>query len=289
MFASLFFVTLLDLSVTPCVAFESKFYFCSDDDLEFSELNSTIAKADFTIDCDSLEATKISVRHHHKRSNEVTDIQCTKVDAFEYLKNRGEKNLLVIWFGKIIWREPENQKQLLKEFEEFVNELGFRRVLILGGSAFGTQVLKDTEEDKRNNSRLAFKPGYYYMDPKCYLSPELHSTLGEADLTIACIGPDEIDIGIQKEEPDGLKTIYFKPRELSYYLQGQKHKRLLVIRFTAALINSGDQKLRALIDKYRAFVANLGYKRVLIVGDHAVGTELLYDSYQTDSDSYNQR
>lgn len=280
---SLFFkvslIALLALSASPCLAFESKYYFCADDDSEFSRLNSTIAQADFTVSCDQLCAKDLGIQHRSKPNHMETNIRCEWEDARKFLQKQDHKDLIVIWLGKTIWRTGNNESVLLQKFSHFVADLGFKRVLILGASAFGTAVLSDSDENNHSFNRLAFEPGLYYMEDKNEDGKELHSIIKEADLSIRCDNPDRIEVGIGREIKGAFSPIYFSKSEVKNFLKTQRHKQLLVINLGRSIMCSGDIILKEQTESFKTFARDLGYKRVFIIGDEGGGIRLLYDSY----------
>lgn len=108
-----------------------------------------------------------------------------------------------------------------------------------------------------------------------------------ADMKLNCVGLDEIDIGIGDERlTNGEKSSgamypkYFTRKELHHFLQTERHKNLLVIRFEKPIMWEEPAKVKEILAAYKCFVSDLGYERVLILGGHSSGVYVLYDSGQ---------
>lgn len=176
MTARILLAALLCLFATPCLAYEKGYYAISDEDLRCSHLLETIRQATFRIDYSNVCAENITLRSEQKPGESVRGINLSKAEAHSFLQKQDKKDLLVIWFDKVIWRIGNNEETLKQEYRNFVADLGFKRVLMLGGSAFGTQVLEDTDEIASH-------------DPE---HSQLSAVLNSADATIHCEGLDRL-------------------------------------------------------------------------------------------------
>jgi len=102
--------------------------------------------------------------------------------------------------------------------------------------------------------------------------------LGQADKTINCMGTDEIDVGIGEVNQNGRTPIYFKRTQVHEFLKEQKDKNLLVIWFLKSIMVKESPERNEILDKFKTFVGDMGYKRVLIVGAAASGIYVVYDT-----------
>lgn len=105
----------------------------------------------------------------------------------------------------------------------------------------------------------------------------IFGTVRTADRMLECRSIDEIDIGITKITKDNQATSdpeYFTRSQLRQFLMAEKHKDLLVARLQKMPPEGYEETKRRL----KQFVQELGYKRVLILGAHAFGVSVLYDS-----------
>jgi len=135
------------------------------------------------------------------------------------------------------------------------------------------------------NRCYAFEPRFYGRlptpDP---LRTEIYSTLGKADRTISCIGIDEIDVGIGEVNQNGRSPIYFRRTQVHEFLKEQRDKNLLVVWFLKPIMLMERPDRQEILEKFKAFVADLSYKRVLIVGAAASGIYVVYDTDLSNKD-----
>lgn len=118
----------------------------------------------------------------------------------------------------------------------------------------------------------ALKPGYYYAADEDLMFYRILATADTADQKLDLgTSLDEIDIGIGTYDADrGRHVVYFTRDQLHGFLKKQMKKDLLSIRMWQA----SKEELQSL----RNFVSDLGYKRVLILGNQCEGVYVLYDS-----------
>jgi len=125
----------------------------------------------------------------------------------------------------------------------------------------------------------AFEPRFYAHSPSSDpLRLKIFSVLGQADKTINCMGTDEIDVGIGEVNQNGRTPIYFKRTQVHEFLKEQKDKNLLVIWFLKSIMVKESPERNEILDKFKTFVGDMGYKRVLIVGAAASGIYVVYDT-----------
>jgi hypothetical protein len=138
----------------------------------------------------------------------------------------------------------------------------------------------------------ALEPRFYsaLSDPRTEISA-VFNTAATADRTLRCIGLDEIEVGKGKEPKAAdphFATSYFQkgfPRsKVHHFLKSEKHKDLLVIWFEKTIMWQGADKVRSILLEFKNFVSDLGYKRVLILGCHAEGVFVVYDSSEKSND-----
>ncbi len=134
----------------------------------------------------------------------------------------------------------------------------------------------------RANRCFAFEPRFYGRVPTPDpLRTEIFSVLNKADRTIKCIGIDEIDVGIGEVNKNGRSPIYFRRAQVHEFLKEQRGKDLLVIWFLKPIMLMETPDRDDILEKFKAFSADLGYKRVLIVGAAASGIYVVYDTEST--------
>lgn len=69
-------------------------------------------------------------------------------EIIDAVQSDTKKDLLVVRLGKpIMWRGGDDVKKMIRDLQPFISALGYKRVLILGGHAFGVIVLSDTKSD----------------------------------------------------------------------------------------------------------------------------------------------
>ncbi|MBI5172374.1 MAG: hypothetical protein HY986_05765 [Candidatus Melainabacteria bacterium] len=124
-----------------------------------------------------------------------------------------------------------------------------------------------------------FYPSFPNRDP---LHAEVFAALAKASVTIECLGADEIDVSIGEycKEGGSYKPIYFTKNQIYLFLKKQKDKRLLAVWFLKPIMNLSNVKIQEILKDYKAFLADLGYERVLILGAAASGVYVVYDSEQ---------
>lgn len=130
---------------------------------------------------------------------------------------------------------------------------------------------------------MAFEARFYPVFPKRDpLHNKVFSTLSKASLTIKCIGENEIDvyIGNYHKESNSYEPIYFTQNQVYLFLKKQKDKRLLAVWFLKPIMNMNQEKIQQILNSYKAFLADFGYERVLILGAAASGVYVVYDSKQ---------
>lgn len=118
-----------------CFAIEPGYYL--NDPVEV-ELDTLFSKADRTIYCldwDQVHITPDLTSHNDKRSV----MHCSELRKI--LLRDKKKNLLIIVLEKGI--APTRTTEVTEKLADFVKELGFTRVLIVGASGAGTHVFKD--------------------------------------------------------------------------------------------------------------------------------------------------
>lgn len=132
-------------------------------------------------------------------------------------------------------------------------------------------------------SCLAFESRFYPAFPKRDpLHNKVFSTLAKASLTIECVGQDAIDvyIGNYCKERNSYEPIYFTKNQIHLFLKKQKDKRLLAVWFLKPIMNMKTERIQQILNDYKAFFAEFGYERVLILGAAASGVYVVYDSEQ---------
>lgn len=137
----------------------------------------------------------------------------------------------------------------------------------------------------------ALEPRFYsaLSDPSTEINAVFNNA-ATADRTISCNGLDEIDVGIGEERKAGPRFVtsrfqkYFRRSEVHHFLKSEKHKDLLVIWFEKPIMWQGADKVQSILLEFKNFVSDLGYKRVLILGCHAEGVFVVYDSSEKPND-----
>jgi hypothetical protein len=124
---------------------------------------------------------------------------------------------------------------------------------------------------------LAFEPRFYGMFPKNEDS-KIFETAHQADRTLRCDSVDSIDIGLGVGDRHGITPLYFTREQIRNFLKEEKHKDLLVIWFHKGIMWRGKDDVQKALAEMKDFVADLGYKRVLILGAHSSGVFVVYDS-----------
>src|SRR5208283_2365284 len=118
----------------PCRGFDQGFY---KDGEVFSEIMDTVSKADKTIFCATTEHIRIQTK-----DPSVQAIYRTMKESEAELKDVEKKDLLVVWIEKHIQSlDYIHQLLSLKRYRQWAVGLGYKRVLILGCSAFGVRVI----------------------------------------------------------------------------------------------------------------------------------------------------
>jgi hypothetical protein len=123
----------------------------------------------------------------------------------------------------------------------------------------------------------AFEPRFYstyWNDP---LEPEVFKTARQADRVLWCNNVDSIEVNYGETSP-----IYFTRDQVRYFLKHKQHRELLVIWFGKPIMWTGKQNVQKVLGEYKRFVADFGYKRVLILGAHFAGVYVVYDSLDND-------
>ncbi|MGD9682473.1 MAG: hypothetical protein AB7W16_14905 [Candidatus Obscuribacterales bacterium] len=104
-------------------------------------LGGTESLADFTLNIGSLEHVS---GYSKDRTRFIKDGPLA--DVVKQLVEEKRRDLLVVWFEKpFMGYAGQNQKRL-KTINEAISPLGYKRVLVLGASAFGTHVIFDSTD-----------------------------------------------------------------------------------------------------------------------------------------------
>jgi len=139
---------------------------------------------------------------------------------------------------------------------------------------------------------LAFEPRFYsaISEPKDQIKA-VFDTAATADRRIYCRDLDEIDVGIGEQHQTGkpyfakvLDAKYFQRKEIHYFLESAKQKELLLVWFEKSIMWQGVDKVQSILLEFKRFVSDLGYQRVLILGAHAEGVYVVYDSLEKPND-----
>jgi hypothetical protein len=117
----------------------------------FTEIQQTASKADRTLSCRGLDDIDIGIG---RMSAGIRSPLLFKREELEdFLKQEKHKDLLVVLFEKpIMWTGPKAVDETLAKFKHFTEQLGYKRVLILGANAFGTFVVDDSADQSGENS-----------------------------------------------------------------------------------------------------------------------------------------
>jgi hypothetical protein len=79
--------------------------------------------------------------------NDTTANHYRRRDVYELLKAVRVKELLVVQLEKpVMWEGPSRVQSILRNYVNWVSNLGYRRVLILGSHSSGIFVMYDSEE-----------------------------------------------------------------------------------------------------------------------------------------------
>jgi hypothetical protein len=114
---------------------------------------------------------------------------------------------------------------------------------------------------------------------------QIFTTANHADRTIHCASIDAIDIGVGRMSGNAMSPIYFKRDEIHEFLKRETHKDLLVVWFWKSIMWKGPTNVQEVLSRIKGFVSDLEYKRVLVLGAHALGLFVVYDSIETESES----
>jgi hypothetical protein len=85
-------------------------------------------------------------------------------------------------------------------------------------------------------------------------------------------------VGIGESNENGRSPIYLKRAQVHEFLKEQREKTTLVIWFLKPIMLMGTQERQEILDKFKLFASDLGYKRVLIVVAAAPGIYVVYDT-----------
>jgi len=130
----------------------------------------------------------------------------------------------------------------------------------------------------------AFEPGFYSGTDASQRAQidEIIRLEQKADRTLSCGGDLKYDLGLGSVRGRMRHPIEFAREDIEPFLKNERHKDLLVVRCEKTIMWSDDKLL--LIAEVENFVTKLGYKRVLILGDHAFGMHVLKDIDHKDAE-----
>lgn len=139
--------------------------------------------------------------------------------------------------------------------------------------------------------RPAFEERFYTGGeegtPEYKIFMEIFDFAARADRTLACNGLNSIDLGIGYPG-----TTHFTREQVHSFLEREKDKDLLVVWISPGFLGTTDTDAETISD-LKSFVQNLRYRRVLILGGHAEGVSVIFDSaglnHASQSDSTGSR
>jgi hypothetical protein len=140
---------LLLLLAPAALAFECRFYSSvkPEDKVVMHQIWDLENTADRVIELNGIDKIDIGVGKMHGVAREPTDF--TRDVLRPFFKREKHRELLVAHFHKpIMWTGPEEVKKTLTEFNDYISEFKYKRVLILGSHAFGMFVVYDSENEK---------------------------------------------------------------------------------------------------------------------------------------------
>lgn len=115
----------------------------------YKEIYDTANSADRSLTCsNSIDRIDIGIADMAEGCRR--PIEFTRAELHEFLKNEKHKDLLVVWFDKLLMlKETAAQAEDVSKIKDFVSDLGYKRVLILGIHVFAIPVLYDSCDDAR--------------------------------------------------------------------------------------------------------------------------------------------
>ena len=130
---------------------------------------------------------------------------------------------------------------------------------------------------------FAFEPRFYGRISDPNLHKHIFTVVNTADRFVSCIDVDKIDVGISEIGNGNQSPIYFKRSQIHRFLDVQKDKNLLVIMFLKPIMGLAPLERQKILDAFKVFIADLGYKRVLILVASAAGIYVLDDTDEAES------
>ncbi|HEY9773980.1 MAG TPA: energy transducer TonB [Planktothrix sp.] len=236
-----------------------------------------VRNADRQLDCEGSDKIFIWIGDNDRSqpgeqvsqgSQSVNPIYFKRDELHEFLKRERHKEFLVISFAKLsmMWQGSGYVQNAVNEYKAFVSDLGYKRVLITGGHAFGIWVLYDSTNPN-------------YVSPSSTPFGELPDL---PDRILSCKDIDAISVGIGKphhlEDGIAIEDRLFKRSELQEFLSREKYKNLLNVWFEKSIMGFGSVHVQEKLDEFLPFLSSLGYRRFVILGAQAFSMPVLYDS-----------
>jgi hypothetical protein len=141
----------------PCVAQRSNSNKCALDTRCIAEISAP----DRLLYCRGLDQIDIGVDEEQNSSGQSAEpgrrIKYFSRDQLRsFLMHEKHKDLLVVAFEKpLIWKGPEEVKRCSTAFQSFLKEFGYKRIVIIGSSAFSTWVLFDSSNASSTTTTAA--------------------------------------------------------------------------------------------------------------------------------------
>lgn len=88
----------------------------------------------------------------------------------------------------------------------------------------------------------------------------------------------EFGLGLEKITNGKSSSIMFTFDEIKNFLRTEKHKGLIVVRCDKSFTMDKDEVIRKRTDQMVKQMREVGYKRVVVLGSHALGTYYLADT-----------
>ncbi|MBS2006684.1 MAG: hypothetical protein JST01_06565 [Cyanobacteria bacterium SZAS TMP-1] len=147
--------------MNPCQALEQGRYFeqpFTPEGFELRKVYNETRKADASLDF--IDADTLIVQLNGWRTIFAGDKPklFSPLSALELLKGQTRKNLIVAWLPKFFPARISNQKQQMENFKAYMSSLGYKRVLILGRTSLGTDVIFDTSEPEERQKNFDSGP-----------------------------------------------------------------------------------------------------------------------------------